>query len=58
MLISNNFASKTRWSIFALGPQMHQAAPACNSTVRFSKYVVIFILLSKVVSLDYNQFCS
>ena len=27
MLISSNFASQTRWSIFALGPQMHQAAP-------------------------------
>ena len=26
MLISNNFASQTRWSIFTLGPQMHQAA--------------------------------
>ena len=28
MLISSNFASQTRWSIFTLGPQMHQAAPA------------------------------
>ena len=28
MLISSNFASQTRWSIFALGPQMYQAAPA------------------------------
>ena len=28
MLINNNFASKWRWSTFALGPQMHQAAPA------------------------------
>ena len=27
MLISSNFASQTRWSIFALGPQMHEAAP-------------------------------
>ena len=26
--------------------------------VRFSKYVVIFILLSKVVALGYNQFSS
>ena len=26
MLISSNFASQTRWSIFALGPQMYQAA--------------------------------
>ena len=30
----------------------------CNSTVRCSKYVVKFILLSKVIALDYNQFCS
>ena len=29
----------------------------CNSKVKFSKYVVIFILLSKVVALGYNQFC-
>ena len=27
MLISSNFASQTRWSIFALGPQMYQATP-------------------------------
>ena len=27
MLISSNFASQTRWSIFALGLKMHQAAP-------------------------------
>ena len=27
MLISSNFASQTIWSIFALGSQMHQAAP-------------------------------
>ena len=27
MLISSNFASQTRWSIFALGLQIHQAAP-------------------------------
>ena len=27
----------------------------CNSTVKFSKYVIIFILLSKVVVLSYNQ---
>ena len=27
MLISGNFASKTRWSIFTLGSQMHQATP-------------------------------
>ena len=26
----------------------------CNSMVRFSKYVVIFILLTKVVILGYN----
>ena len=25
MLINSNFASQTRWSIFTLGPQMHQA---------------------------------
>ena len=30
MLISSNFASQTRWSIFALDLQMHQAAPAIN----------------------------
>ena len=29
---------------------------AWNSTVRFSKYVLIFILLCKVVALGYNQF--
>ena len=28
MLISSNFASQTRWSIFTLGLQIHQAAPA------------------------------
>ena len=27
MLISSNFASQIRWSIFALGPQMYQVAP-------------------------------
>ena len=27
-------------------------------TVRFSKYVVIFILLSELVLLSYNQFCN
>ena len=27
MLISNNFATKIRQSIFVLGPKMHQAAP-------------------------------
>ena len=26
----------------------------CNSTIRFLKYVVIFILLSKIVALGYN----
>ena len=25
--------------------------------VRFSKYIIIFLLLSKVVALNYNQFC-
>ena len=30
----------------------------CNSTIRFLKYVVTFILLSKVVVLGYNQFCN
>ena len=30
----------------------------CNSTVRFSKYVVIFILRWKVVDLSYNKFCN
>ena len=30
MLINSNFASQTRWSIFALGPQIHQAAPVCT----------------------------
>ena len=30
MLISSNFASQTRWSIFTLGPQMHQATPGYN----------------------------
>jgi len=30
----------------------------CNSTVRFFKYVVIFILLSKIVALGYNKFCN
>ena len=33
MLISSNFASKTRWSIFALGLQMHQATPSENQTI-------------------------
>ena len=27
MLISSNFASKTRYSTFVLGPKMNQAAP-------------------------------
>ena len=27
MLISSNFASQTKWSIFALDPQMYQATP-------------------------------
>ena len=31
-----------------------RACSTCNSTVRFSKYVVMFILLSKVVVLSYN----
>ena len=31
-----------------------RAQRTCNSMVRFSKYVVIFILLSKVVTLGYN----
>ena len=30
----------------------------CNLTIRFSKYLVMFILLSKVVTLNYNQFCN
>ena len=30
MLISSNFASKTRWSIFTLGHQMYQANPGYN----------------------------
>ena len=30
----------------------------CNSIVRFSKYLIIFISLSKVVGKDYNQFCN
>ena len=25
--------------------------------VRFSKYIVIFLLLSKVIALNYNKFC-
>ena len=28
----------------------------CNSTIRFSKYVIIFILLSKVVTLGWANF--
>ena len=27
MLTNSNFIYETRWPIFALGPQMHQAAP-------------------------------
>ena len=29
----------------------------CNPIVRFSKYVVILILLVKVLAINYNQVC-
>ena len=29
-----------------------------GGTVKFSTYVVMFILLSKIITLNYNQFCS
>ena len=35
-----------------------RAQRTCNSMVRFSTYVVVFILLSEFVVLSYNQFCS
>ena len=35
-----------------------RAYRTCNLTVRLSKYVAIFILLSKVIALSYNQFFS
>ena len=38
MLISSNFASQTRWSIFALGLQIHQAAPALSNISIFYLY--------------------
>ena len=30
----------------------------CNPTIRFSKYLVRFIFLVKVLAIDYNQVCS
>ena len=45
MLISSNFASQTRWwLIFALGPQMHQAAP--NDIKLVFLVILIFFFLS------------
>ena len=29
-----------------------------NSTIRFLKYVIMFILLIKVIALGYNKFCN
>ena len=29
---------------------------ACNSMIKFSKYIVMFILLSKTIVLGYNQY--
>ena len=48
MLISSNFASQTRWWIFALGPQMHQAAP--NSCYRLCNTIFswVCVLLCKI----------
>ena len=34
MLISSNFVYQIRWSIFALGPQMYQAAPVQRRTMQ------------------------
>ena len=36
MLISSNFVSQTRWLIFALGLQMHQAALAAQLKLTLS----------------------
>ena len=33
-----------------------KAYRTCNSTVKFSKYVLMLMIFSKVVVLDYNQF--
>ena len=30
----------------------------CNPMIKFSKYIVMLMILSKVVNLDYNQFCN
>ena len=55
MLISSNFAFQTRWSIFALDPQMHQVAPGhghwkcvalCCFLVKL-KYTILDILKVK-----------
>ena len=34
------------------------APRVCGGTVKFSKHVVMFIVLSKIITLSYNQFCS
>ena len=48
MLISSNFASKTKYSIFALGPQIHQAAPVLemipSSIEVFSQIILMFVI--------------
>ena len=49
MLISSNFASQTRWSIFTLGPQMHQAAPAYIS-------MLIPLLFQQEANSDFHLF--
>ena len=33
-----------------------KACRTCNLTIKSSKYVITFILLSKIVVLDYNKF--
>ena len=35
-----------------------RAQRTCNSTVKFSKYVVMLIFLKEILILGYNQFCN
>ena len=48
MLISSNFPSQTRWSIFALGLQIHQAAPAYNKRRLLSSPIIYKVVREQI----------